>query len=75
MGIREILLALFGSVWGVVVVVTVIRTGTVPAELWATMGLGVGGLLAAFRTDDHLDSRQRRPADGGQADNRQEDNG
>lgn len=58
--IRDALLALFGLVWGVVVVVTVIRTGTVPAELWATLGLGVGGILAAFRTDDRF---SRRPPD------------
>lgn len=72
MAIRDLLLALFGAVWGVVVVVTLLRTGTVPAELWATLGLGVGGLLAAFRTDDRLDGRQGRRADGGQVDDRED---
>jgi hypothetical protein len=70
--IRDLLLALFGAVWGFVVIMTVARTGTVPAELWATLGIGVGGILAAFRTDDRLDGRQQRRADGGQV-NDQED--
>lgn len=55
--IRDVLLALFGAVWGVVVVMTVIRTGEVPAELWAVLGVGVGALLAAFRTDEKVASR------------------
>ncbi|HEY9411109.1 MAG TPA: hypothetical protein VIP77_16135 [Jiangellaceae bacterium] len=62
--IRDVLLGLFGLVWAVVVVTTQIRTGQVPAELWAVLGIGVGGLLAAFRTDDRLGRARRRPAGG-----------
>lgn len=59
--IRDVLLAIYGGVWAVVVVTTAIRTGQVPAELWAVLGIGVGALLAAFRTDDRV---ARRGADG-----------
>jgi hypothetical protein len=47
------------AAWAVVVVVTVWRTGSVPAELWAAPGVVAGSILAAFRTTD----RRRPPAD------------
>lgn len=56
--IRDVLLALFGGVWAVVVVLTVWRTGSVPAELWAVLGGGIGGILAVFRTDARFSRRQ-----------------
>jgi ABC-type enterobactin transport system permease subunit len=58
--IRDVLLSLFGAVWAIVVITTALRTGEVPAELWAVLGIGVGALLAAFRTDDRV---SKRPAD------------
>lgn len=62
--IRDILLAVYAAGWLAVVLVTVWRTGTVPAELWAALGVGVGGLLAAFKVDGTVggrnDSRRTR---------------
>lgn len=60
--VRDLLLLIFAMVWAVVVIVTAIRTGEVPAELWAVLGIGIGALLAAFRTDDRVG---RKPVDGG----------
>lgn len=59
--VRDVLLVIFAAVWAVVVVITLWRSGTVPAELWAVLGIGVGGILAAFRTDDRLSGKH--PAD------------
>lgn len=69
--IRDVLLAIYGTVWAVVVIATAIRTGEVPAELWAVLGIGVGALLAAFRTDDRV--AHRRGADGHTGDDPEED--
>ena len=55
--IRDILLAVYAAGWLAVVLVTVWRTGTVPAELWAALGVGVGGLLAAFKVDGTVGGR------------------
>jgi hypothetical protein len=62
--IRDILLAVYAVGWLAVVLVTVWRTGTVPAELWAALGVGVGGLLAAFKVDGTVrrDAPARPPA-------------
>lgn len=49
--IRDVLLALFGFAWGIVVVITAWRTSEVPAELWAVLPFGIGGIMAAFRAD------------------------
>lgn len=59
MTIREVLLGMVGGVWAVAVLVTLVRTGSVPAELWAVPGVVVGALLAVFRADDRA-SRGRR---------------
>lgn len=48
------------AVWGIVVVVTVIRGDPIPAELWAVPGVLIGSILAAFRSADFL-ARRRRP--------------
>lgn len=58
--IRDVLLAVFATAWLAVVLITVWRTGTVPAELWAVLGVGAGGLVAVFRTDDYV-GRRRAP--------------
>lgn len=55
--IRDILLTVYAVGWLAVVLVTVWRTGTVPPELWAVLGVGVGALLAAFRVDSGRDNR------------------
>jgi hypothetical protein len=55
--IRDVLLLVYGLGWLAVLLVTVWRTGTVPAELWAVLGLGIGGILAAFRADDRVGKR------------------
>lgn len=57
-GIRELLMALYGVVWGVVVAGTWWRTGAVPAELWAGLGIGEGALMALFRADEALRDRR-----------------
>lgn len=57
--IRDLLLALFAIVWAFVVGLTVWRTGDVPAELWAVLGLGVGAILTVFARagrDDESDN-------------------
>lgn len=57
-GIREVLMAIYAVAWLIVVVLTAWRTGTVPAELWAGLGIGEGALMAIFRGDEAL--RRRR---------------
>lgn len=56
--IRDALLGLFGIVWAVVVLIAAFRHGTVPAELWAVLGVGAGGLVAVFRTDAYVGRRR-----------------
>lgn len=58
MGIREMLMGTYALAWLFVVLLTAWRTGSVPAELWAGLGVGEGALLALFRADDAL-RRQR----------------
>jgi hypothetical protein len=56
-GIREVLMAVYAVAWLVVVVLTAWRTGEVPAELWAGLGIGEGALMAIFRGDEALRRR------------------
>lgn len=56
--IREILLGVHATAWLVVVLITVWRTGEVPAELWAVLPFGVGAIMAAFRADGMIRGRQ-----------------
>lgn len=60
--IRDVLLLVFATAWLVVVLITAWRTGTVPAELWAVLGVGAGGIVAVFRTDAYV-GRRRAPKD------------
>lgn len=60
-GIRELLMLLYGVVWCFVVAITAWRTGEVPAELWAGLGVGEGALMAIFRADEAL---RRRGSNG-----------
>jgi len=61
--IREALMVVFAAAWLFVVVLTAWRTGTVPAELWAVLGVGEGALLAVFRTERYLGRRRREDQD------------
>lgn len=62
-GIRELLMALYGVVWGFITAGTWWRTGTVPAELWAGLGVGEGALMAIFRADAALRRRENHAED------------
>jgi hypothetical protein len=61
--IRDLLLGVYALAWLVVVLITAWRTGTVPAELWAVLGVGAGALIAVFRTDDYVGRRRRKGKD------------
>lgn len=56
--IRDVLLGVFATAWLAVVLITAWRTGTVPAELWAVLGVGAGGIVAVFRTDAYVGQRR-----------------
>lgn len=62
-GIRELLMLLYGVAWLAVVLLTAWRTGAVPAELWAGLGVGEGALMALFRADEALRQRGHQPED------------
>jgi len=61
--IRDVLLAVHALAWLVVVVITALRTGEVPAELWAVLPFGIGGIMAAFRADGMIRPRGRHAED------------
>ena len=56
--IQALLMVLYAVVWGTVVLITAIRTGEVPAPLWAGLGVGEGALMAIFRGDAALRRQQ-----------------
>jgi hypothetical protein len=58
--IRNVLLVIYGAGWLVTVVTTAVRTGSVPGELWAGLGVGVGALLAVFKAEEGARPRPRR---------------
>jgi hypothetical protein len=66
MGVRELLMLIYGAVWAIVVILTAWRTGDVPAQLWAGLGVGEGALMALYRTEDALRRRSGsgHPDDG-----------
>lgn len=74
MGTRDLLLLTYGAGWLIVLVITAIR-GPVPAELWGVLAVGLGGIMAAFKTTDVIgrhrppgrDTRPRELGDGGSA--------
>lgn len=61
--IRDVLLGIYALAWLVVVVITAWRTGAVPAELWAVLGVGAGALIAVFRTDAYMGKRRKQGKD------------
>lgn len=59
-GIRELLLGLFGIVWAVLVIIVVWRTKDlveIPNGLLASLGVGIGAIMAAFRVDEYASMR------------------
>jgi hypothetical protein len=61
--IRDVLLGVHAFVWAAVAILTAWRTGTVPAELWAALPLGIGALMGAFRADGMIRRRRAGEAD------------
>lgn len=55
--IRDLLLGIHAIAWIVVVVITAWRTGSVPAELWAALPLGVGAIMGTFRANQMIRPR------------------
>ena len=49
MQIRDIILGCFMLGWIAVTIITAWKSGSVPAELWAVPGVGIGALMALFR--------------------------
>lgn len=49
MQIRDIILGCFMVGWIAVTIITAWKSGSVPAELWAVPGVGIGALMALFR--------------------------
>jgi hypothetical protein len=49
MQIRDVILGCFMVGWVTVTIITAFRSGSVPAELWAVPGVGIGALMALFR--------------------------
>lgn len=52
MQIRDVILGCFMVGWIAVTIITAWKTGSVPAELWAVPGIGIGTLMAVFRNSD-----------------------
>lgn len=50
--VRDIVLIIYSVTWGIAVTISMLRTGTVPPELLAALGVGVGAILGVFRLDD-----------------------
>jgi hypothetical protein len=49
MQIRDVILGCFMLGWVAVTIITAWKSGSVPAELWAVPGVGIGALMALFR--------------------------
>jgi hypothetical protein len=49
MQIRDVILGCFMVGWIAVTIITAWKSGSVPAELWAVPGVGIGALMALFR--------------------------
>lgn len=52
MQIRDLILGCFMVGWIAVTIITAWKTGSVPAELWAVPGVGIGALMALFRNSE-----------------------
>lgn len=59
---RDVLLIIFAAGWLVVLVITAVR-GPVPAELWGTLAVGLGAIMAVFKTNDITGRRRRERLD------------
>lgn len=38
--------------WAAVTIITVVKTGAVPTELWTIPGAGIGAVMALFRNSE-----------------------
>lgn len=63
MAIRDMLMLVYAAAWLAVILLTAWRTGTVPPELWAALGVGTGALVAVFKGDEALQRRRGRGDD------------
>lgn len=61
MQIRDVILGCFMVGWVAVTIITAWKTGSVPAELWAVPGVGIGALMALFRNSDGKPDEDRPP--------------
>lgn len=52
MQIRDVILGCFMLGWIAVTIITAWKSGSVPAELWAVPGVGIGALMALFRNTE-----------------------
>jgi hypothetical protein len=61
--VRNVLLVMHGVGWLIAVLAVASKTGSVPAELWTVLPLGVSAILMAFRAggDDPDRHRKRSP--------------
>lgn len=66
MQIRDVVLGVFMVGWTTVTIITAWKTGAVPAELWAVPGVGIGALMALFRTTTGDEGRNRAITDSSQ---------
>ena len=54
-----VLLIVYAAGWLFTMIITVLRTGTIPPEMWLYLGIGAGGLLGVFKADDQLSARHK----------------
>lgn len=59
--IRDVILGCFMLGWIAVTIIIAFKTGSVPAELWAVPGVGIGALMALFRRGGGEDDDEPAP--------------
>ena len=59
--VRDALLAIHALAWGIAVVISAFRTGSVPPEMWGILPFGVGAILAAFKVESYHRRNDRQP--------------
>lgn len=67
---RDVLLIIYAAGWLVVLIITAFR-GPVPTELWGTLAVGLGAIMAVFKTND-IAARRREKKLGRKQDDRAE---
>lgn len=61
MQIRDVILGCFMVGWIAVTIITAWKSGSVPAELWAVPGVGIGALMALFRDGKAVEEEAAEP--------------